>query len=64
MTIQDDEKLKATCHGLFLGCLLPVLAYNLAARKKRNILVYAAVAVYEVINIIEHLTDSGKERSS
>lgn len=60
MTIADDETLKAACHGVVIGCLLPVLAYNISAKKLRNITIYSALVGYEVFNIIEHLLDARK----
>lgn len=58
MTIAEDEILKAACHGIVIGCLLPVLAYNLSAKKLRNIVIYSALVGYEVFNVIEHLHDA------
>ena len=56
--ITDDEGLKAACHGLFLGCLLPVLAYNLRRGKVLNSVVYLALGAFEVAQILTHLRDS------
>ena len=57
MTISDDERLKAACHGLFLGCLLPVLAYNIMGRKRLNAYIYGALLAFEVVQIVHHLED-------
>jgi len=55
--IVDDELLKGVCHGLLLGCLLPIVAYNVMAGKKRNILVYTGLIAFEVGQIIGHIRD-------
>ena len=55
MTISDDERLKAACHGLFLGCLLPVLAYNALSGKRLNTLIYSTLLAFEVVQIVQHL---------
>ena len=58
LTISDDERLKAACHGLFLGCLLPVLAYNVLAKRRLNTLIYSALLAFEVAQIVQHLEDA------
>lgn len=58
MTIKEDEILKAACHGLFIGCLLPVLAYNVSAKRKSNVLLYGLLFGYEVFQVAHHLKDA------
>lgn len=53
--IITDEPLKALMHGLLLGCLLPILAYNVYRRKGMNNLIYGSLLLFEVGQILSHL---------
>ncbi len=61
MTIRDDEILKAACHGLLAGCLLPIIAYNLANGKVKNSLIYLSLLGFEIGQIMGHMHDANKE---
>ena len=58
MTIAQDEKLKAFCHGLLTGCLLPIFAYNVGAKKWRNVAIYGGMLAYEAAMIYDHVKDT------
>lgn len=58
MTIEQDERFKAAAHGLLLGCVLPIMGYNIAAGKKRNLVntvVYGAFIAFEIWHIVGHM---------
>lgn len=54
-TIADDEIFKGGIHGLLLGCVLPVLTYNLMRRNRFNSVAYVALCCFEVWHIAGHL---------
>lgn len=59
-----NEHFKAAAHGLLFGCALPIVAYNVAAGKRRNIwniVVYSAFLGFELWNIIEHVRTANRE---
>lgn len=58
MSPQDDESFKAACHGVVLGVILLPLLYNIKIRKLSNILVYSALAAFELTHIVQHVKDS------
>lgn len=61
MTVEQDEKFKAAAHGLFLGCAMPIVAYNVARRQTRNkfnVAVYLGFLAFEVFQIVNHLRDA------
>jgi Na+(H+)/acetate symporter ActP len=61
MTIKEDEILKGAVHGLFAGCLLPVLLYNIFIKRWRNVGVYGAVLGFEFLMIKEHVDAARKQ---
>lgn len=56
--IADNEPLKAACHGLLLGCLLPVIAYNISERKWGNVVTYTSLLLFELVLINEHMQET------
>lgn len=60
MKIHEDEALKGACHGLVAGCLLPVIAYNLARGKKANTLIYLLFLGFEIAQVAGHVKDLHK----
>lgn len=54
-TIASDERFKGGIHGLLLGCVLPVLAFNVMRRHKVNSVVYASLVLLELWHIAGHL---------
>ena len=54
-TIAEDERFKGGIHGLLLGCVLPVLAFNVVRRNKMNVAIYASLALLEIWRIAGHL---------
>jgi hypothetical protein len=56
--IREDELFKGVAHGLMLGALVIPLAYNIWIRKRVNILVYTAIAGFEIYNILGHVRDA------
>lgn len=54
-SVAEDETLKAACHGLLLGCALPVFAYNVSRRNWRNVALYGALIAVEGLKTIQHL---------
>ena len=59
-TLKEDDLLKAACHGLLFGCVLPVLAYNIARKNHRNSLIYLALLTLEIFHITGHMRDAEK----
>ena len=57
MHVRDNEPLKAAAHSLLLGCVLPVLAYNVTERKWLNVAVYAFLLGFELRHITGHCRD-------
>lgn len=55
MKVEDDEILKAGCHGILLGATLPVLLYNLGAKNKLNACIYTILVGFESFQILKHL---------
>ena len=55
MQISADEQFKAAAHGLLLGCTLPVLAYNIRAKRAANVFIYGTIIGIEIIQILTHL---------
>lgn len=51
-----NQPLKAAAHGLLLGCVLPLLAYNVSRRNWRNIFIYAALIGFEIHSIAGHVS--------
>jgi hypothetical protein len=60
VTVQEDEKLKACCHALLAGCLLPILAFNIGAGNTKNIAIYGALLGFEGYQIAEHVRAAQK----
>lgn len=58
MTVEQDEALKAVCHGIVVGAVLPVLAYNIGARNLKNVLLYLALEIVEGVQIARHVRDA------
>lgn len=58
--IAQDETFKAGAHGLLLGCVLPVLAYNLMRRNTMNSAIYLGLMLFEVRQILGHLDAAGR----
>lgn len=61
--IEKDEILKATAHGIVLGCTIPVLAYNVAAGRRHNYLnvaIYALFIGFELWQITQHVQEAKK----
>lgn len=55
MTITEDERFKGGIHGLLLGCVLPVLAFNVMRGHKLNSGIYVAIVFMEIWHIGGHL---------
>ena len=58
--IAQDERLKGGIHGLLLGCVLPVLAFNIMRRNVTNSVIYAGVVCLELFHIAGHLRDASE----
>lgn len=54
-----QQTLKAAAHGLLLGCILPVLAYNVSRQNWRNTITYCFFIGFEIYHITGHA--SGRE---
>lgn len=52
--IAQDERFKGGIHGVLLGCVLPVLAFNLIRRNRLNTGIYTALVGFELWHIIGH----------
>mgnify|MGYP001560008894 CR=1 FL=1 len=53
----EDELIKGTCHGILIGCILPVLAYNVLEGKTKNVLMcgaYLGLLLVEGIALVNH----------
>lgn len=51
------EPLKAVSHGLLLGCILPILAYNVSSKNWFNVMVYAGIIGWEMNHIVGHVRE-------
>ena len=57
MSSPKDELIKGTCHGILIGCILPVLAYNILEGKIKNVLMcgaYLGLLLVEGIALVDH----------
>lgn len=61
--IAADERLKGGIHGLLLGCVLPVLAYNAIRRNKLNSGIYFGIVILEIWHIAGHLKCANADRA-
>lgn len=50
--------LKAACHGIVLGAVLPVLAYNVKCHNWMNVFIYIGLVALETNHIVAHLKES------
>jgi len=57
MTTQEQELFKAWAHGLMIGCMVPIVAYNVMIRKWRNLFIYGLAVTAEIYFISEHLKE-------
>lgn len=51
-----NQPLKAAAHGLLLGCVLPLLAYNVSRQNWRNVFIYSALIGFELHHIVGHVS--------
>lgn len=61
--VTGDEIFKAACHGLVMGCLFPVLAYNLKRQRVVNSMVYVALIGFEIFQVLGHVKDARNAQS-
>lgn len=54
-TIATDEVFKAGCHGIVLGCILPVLTFNVVRKNILNSILYTGWGIWELWHISGHL---------
>ena len=53
-----DSPFKAAAHGLLLGCLIPIFAWNIYRKRTLGIILYTIFAAFECYHIVNHIQES------